>query len=190
MSAPSRRPVAITPGFLLGIALLLFFDDGSGLPVWLLLAGVCHEGGHLLAAWLLGLEVRALRLSFFGAELDLPGRGRCPWYQEVLLLAAGPGVNLLLAALCQGAWGGRLSLFAGVNLLLGCFNLVPVPPLDGGGIVAALCARLFPGAWGLSVSDCVGSLARGALLGLGGYLAFQGNASLLLVALWLVLGSP
>lgn len=189
MSTPSRRPVELTPGFLLGIALLLFFDDGSGLPLWLLLAGACHEGGHLLAARLLGLRVRTLRLSLFGAELDLPGRERCPWYGEVLLLAAGPGVNLLLAAWCALA-GGGLSLFAGVNLLLGCFNLAPTPPLDGGGIVAALSARLLPGAWGLTVSDCIGGVTRGILLGLGAYLALCGNASLLLVALWLVLGSP
>ncbi|MDQ3956804.1 MAG: site-2 protease family protein [Actinomycetota bacterium] len=56
---------------------------------------------------------------------------------------AGPGMNLLLALI--GAFGyvafrnidsgGPITLFfsffTGINVLLACFNLVPLPPLDG-----------------------------------------------------------
>lgn len=178
----------IQPGFLLILALLLVYDSGSSLPVLLGLAGLCHELGHLLAARLLGLEVRQLRLGFFGAELDLPGLTSCPWWGEALLLAAGPGVNLALAALCCALSGEAAHLFGAVNLLLACFNLVPIPPLDGGRLMAVLSARLLPGAWGLTVSDLTAGLARGLLLGLGAALAFRGNFSLLLLALWLILG--
>lgn len=180
----------ITPGFLLAVALLLVCDDGSGLPFLLLLASLLHELGHLLLARLLGLEVRTLRLGFFGAELDLPGRAHCRWLDEVLLLAAGPAVNLVLAVLCCALPGETAPLFGALNLLLGCFNLLPVFPLDGGGLLQVLAARLLPGAFGLTVSDCVGSITRGLLLGLGLFLALQGNPSLLLLSFWLLLGSP
>lgn len=83
-----------------------------------------------------------------------------------------------------------MSLFGAVNLLLGCFNLLPVLPLDGGGLLEAIGVRLLPEGWGLTVSDCVGSVTRGMLLGLGVFFAMKGNLSLLLLALWLLLGSP
>lgn len=188
MTELTLGPLRVTPGFLLGLSLLLAFDDGSGLALLLLGAGLCHEVGHLLAAGLLGLEVSGLRLSLVGAELSLPGRSRCPWYQEALVLAAGPAVNLLLASLCWALPGERMSLFGAVHLLLGCFNLLPVQPLDGGGLVSVLAARLLPGAWGLLLADGVESLVRGLLLGLGAYLAWKGNPSLLGLALWLTLG--
>lgn len=188
MTGPTPGRLLIRPGFLLGAALLLVYDDGSGLPLLLGLAGACHELGHLLAAKLLGLEVRWLELSFFGAEMDLPGLACCPWWGEALLLAAGPGVNLLLAVLCCSGRGEAAQLFGAVNLLLACFNLAPVPPLDGGRLLVSLTARLLPGAWGLTVSDLVAHLTRGLLLGLGAALAWRGNVSLLLLALWLILG--
>ena len=178
----------IQPGFLLILALILVYDSGSGLPILLGLAGLCHELGHLLAAWLLGLEVRQLRLGFFGAELDLPGLTACPWWGEALLLAAGPGVNLALVALCCALPGEAAHLFGAVNLLLACFNLAPIPPLDGGRLLEVLAARLLPGVWGITVSDLIAGLTRGILLGLGAALAWKGNFSLLLLALWLILG--
>ena len=42
----------------------------------------------------------------------------------------GPAANLAAAWLCCRAEGG--ALFAGLNLALGCFNLLPVGRLDGG----------------------------------------------------------
>ena len=70
----------------------------------------------------------------------------------MLVAAAGPAMNFLLA------WLGALSLhalpllspasgdllaqfvayFVGYNLILGLFNLLPIPPLDGGRIVVGL----------------------------------------------------
>lgn len=176
--------VRATPGFLLGVALLLFLDEGQGL-LWVFgLAGVCHELGHLLAAWGLRLRLRYLRLSLFGAELALEGRGRRLWWGEALLAAAGPGVNLALAGLCcrLGAW----PVFAGANLLLAGFNLLPVPPLDGGRVLSALAARFLPGGWGLGLSDLVAGLTRGVVLGLGLVLAAEGNWSLLVLGVWLL----
>jgi Zn-dependent protease len=77
------------------------------------------------------------------------------WRQKYMLIAAaGPASNLILAviaavalqALTFGApfettlgMGERILFFAlRLNLLLALFNMVPVPPLDGGNVLAGL----------------------------------------------------
>ena len=87
-----------------------------------------------------------------------PHRFRHERRGRVLVAAAGPAMNLLLAFItltAAGTWawavtGGRITvaehtaanvaqfLFWGgvINLLLGAFNLIPIPPLDGSAILA------------------------------------------------------
>jgi Zn-dependent protease len=74
-------------------------------------------------------------------------RLRQPRRDFMLVAAAGPASNILLAAagaLVVHATGapsfGRSPLleFIEINILLAMFNLVPVPPLDGGNVLAGL----------------------------------------------------
>ncbi|RKK04249.1 site-2 protease family protein [Pseudoroseomonas wenyumeiae] len=88
-----------------------------------------------------------------------PWRLRNPRYGMVLVAAAGPAMNFflawvaaLLAHVVEGLAGTlphevvefgirfiALSIMA--NLLLGLFNLLPIPPLDGGRIAVGLLPR-------------------------------------------------
>lgn len=151
-----------------------------------LLSAALHEGGHLLACALWGVKVRAVRVTFCGAELLLEELNRSA--QGVTVAAAGPLVNLL-CALCaarccpQQAWA---QLFAGASLMLGLFNLLPVLPLDGGRMVCALMELLHFG-------DCAEAVYRSLTVVLlvfalvpGMVLALEGNSSLLLLILWLL----
>ena len=76
---------------------------------------------------------------------------RHPRRDFMYIAAAGPASNLLQAlALSGAAWlmfpGGLENSFAGLlllqgiflNVLLALFNLVPVPPLDGGNVIGGL----------------------------------------------------
>ena len=105
-----------------------------------LLAALCHELGHYAALRRRGGWVRAVRISALGAEMQV--EGRMSYGGELLAAAAGPAVNLLLAAALGllGRWWEPLYLLAGAQAVLGCFNLLPILPLDGGRMLwLALC---------------------------------------------------
>ena len=115
-------------GFLVLAVMALIVGAGPVLPMTVL-AALCHEGGHLAGLRLAGARVEAVRLTAFGAEIRADTR-YLPYGREILCTLAGPAVNLVLALLFARALGWYLP--AGVNLFLGCFNLLPLPSLDGG----------------------------------------------------------
>jgi Zn-dependent protease len=90
-----------------------------------------HEAGHIFLARILGLQVKKIGLSWCGPyivrEMGSP-------IADAITAAAGPSVNLLLAAMM---WGDHPT-FALVNLVLGLTNLLPFPKCDGGRILRAL----------------------------------------------------
>ena len=83
-------------------------------------------------------------------------RLRNPRRDKVLVALAGPGMNLLLAIVGAAVLAATLSLSADpntlataliagnalnfilINIFLGVFNLLPVPPFDGGHVVEGL----------------------------------------------------
>lgn len=141
----------------------------------LLLAAILHELGHYWVLRRLHAQVTAIRITALGAEMQVAGR--LSYGGELLAAAAGPAVNLILALLL--GYGGRLwsplYLFAGAQLVLGVFNLLPVLPLDGGSLLWNLAAWLTEPYTADRVAGVVGfgvaallTLAAGAALMLGG----------------------
>ncbi len=108
--------------------------------------------GLLLAVQLLTIH----RVAFmFGWAKPVPvdaTRFRRPRQGMALVAAAGPACNFVLAWLAALALNGTdglvgpageivntmLEMFILSNLVLGLFNLLPIPPLDGGRIVVGL----------------------------------------------------
>lgn len=118
----------ISWGFGVMLALALLAGAGNVLPL-VALSALCHELGHLAALGLAGAAVERFRLTAFGAEIQADTR-YLSYPREILCTLAGPAVNLFLALVFARAAGDYV--LAGANLLLGVFNLLPVPSLDGG----------------------------------------------------------
>jgi Zn-dependent protease len=120
--------------------------------VGVFLVVLLHEFGHVLVARRFGRTAREVILSPLGglAVIDLPKR---PWH-ELLVAAAGPAVNLLLAPILFLLWyefgyyrGGDVSLLlwsiAWANVYILVFNLLPIWPLDGGRVLqSAISSRI------------------------------------------------
>lgn len=163
------------------MAWLNYCDAQNLLPAALCAAAV-HELGHLAAVYMVGGQVSRLRLTAAGAELCL--EGTLSYGRELLCALAGPSVNLLLAF---GAARLGAVVFAGLNLVLGLFNLLPLSALDGGKALSCGTALLL----GPEAAQCLlrwtdWALAAALLLCGSAVLWGGGNVTLLVVAVWLL----
>ena len=168
-------------GFLRGLAFLL-----------LLVASVTlHELGHALVARRHGLATEEIVLLPIGGVARL--RGQAGAGAELAIALAGPLVNLAVALalgtalLLAGAGAppaagpggpGGSGLLGGsglagdlalANFALFAFNLLPVPPLDGGRALRAFLALVAPAADAPRLAGRVGQVFA-LLLGLAGVL--------------------
>ena len=157
--------------FLLLIAFLAFSDLVAGKGAAAIVRGtllilavfttvVLHEFGHALTARRFGIRTKDITLLPIGgiARLErMPDKPR----EQLLVSAAGPAVNVLIALLLFGvlqathgpvafegmrhASGSFLTQLMWVNVSLAVFNLLPGYPMDGGRILRALLAmRMAP----------------------------------------------
>lgn len=121
------------------VAVLLFacLYDPTGIALMGLGASMLHELAHFFFLWM--FRCRPNKLSFELAGVTVVKSGyqltRC---KELLVLLAGSGFNLL-AAWCCFSWA---PVGAAVHLLVGVFNLLPFPALDGGKMVSLLLERV------------------------------------------------
>lgn len=129
MSLQSDKSVQVSLGFCLLIAWFAAVNGWRLLAV-ILGAAVAHELGHWAALRLLGAKILGLRVGILGAVLETDCR-RLSYGRELAAVLAGPGTNLLCAWLLS-KFGDGMEIVVGAHLVLGCFNLVPVRPLDGG----------------------------------------------------------
>lgn len=149
-----------------------------------------HECGHLAALALFRVPVLGLRLGAMGAVIHAPGAKRLSYGRELAVTLAGPAVNLLAAPLFAALGGEWWYLFAGAHVVLGSYNLLPIPPLDGARALWLLTAWRFCPDTADAVSAAVGLLCAVTLTALGAYLTLRCGAGLFLVgALGLLFGA-
>lgn len=186
------RKTEISKGALLALA-IIYYLDSSGAVVWVLAGCLLHEAGHWMAIKLLGGKVVSFSLTLGGAELRLSATHPLPPRKMLLAVVAGPLANLIAVAasmwLAQRGAGERLYLFAGVNLGLALFNLLPADWLDGGRVLKSLFAWFGRSAAGERLTRIFSGVVAAILLSFGGLLFWQSegrNFTLLAAGLWMV----
>lgn len=132
----------------------------SGVLLGFFTCVVLHELGHSFTAIHFGVGVRRILLMPIGGMAEFDNIPRQP-SRELLITLAGPAVNFAIAAILwivvgmPAGWplgqydfppnaAGFAQLLAHWNLIMGCFNLAPVFPMDGGRILRALLATRMP----------------------------------------------
>ena len=130
----------------------LMLTDRSLLCLSAFLAAAFHEAGHLLAAKLLRIPIRTMRLDLLGARMDTVGR-LLSYGEEWLLCAAGPLFSLLLSGGLAVFWSvsSFARLLSCASLLLGLLNLLPIRSFDGGRMLSVAISAGF----GETASDYV-----------------------------------
>ena len=185
-------------GALFGVALMLL----------LFFCVTLHELGHSLVARAFGIQVREITLLPLGGVAILTKNPDKPLH-ELLIAAAGPLVNVVIAAVLIAVLGAdvRTSLLdaqglipdarstsfttllywlLAANVSLVVFNLIPAFPLDGGRMLRALLAMPlgFPRATRLATL-----LGQVIAIGIGVYGVVNGQFLLVLTAVFIFAGA-
>jgi Zn-dependent protease/CBS domain-containing protein len=158
---------------------------------------LAHELAHAVVARRHGVQVQSIVLWVLGGVAQLQGDSPHP-RAELEVAAAGPAVSFGLAAsgaVVAGLLGvlglspllvAAVAWLAGINVLLGLFNLLPAFPLDGGRILrAALWHRWRDRARATAVAAKVGRIAGFGLIALGAIEFLAGGGAL--NGIWLAL---
>ncbi len=117
---------------------------------------------------------------FFGWAKPVPYNPynlfRAPKWGEAIVAFAGPAINFVIAIVFALAMRAGFVPFEAfsivfliivVNVMLGIFNLIPVPPLDGSKVLSAL----LPGGLGIAYDRLRSQLEYNPFLGMGIVLA-------------------
>jgi Zn-dependent protease/CBS domain-containing protein len=132
------------PGYTTGVYWFAAIVTGILLVVSILV----HELAHSLVAVRSGVEVDSITLWALGGVSRLKGTAKSP-RDEFEIAVVGPLTSLAIgilsgavALVLDAASSSRLAVsvfawFAGINVILAVFNLIPAAPLDGGRVLSA-----------------------------------------------------
>ena len=202
-------PIRVHATFMLLLLFVAWSHAGQGGPgvaqgvLFILLIFACvvaHELGHSLVGQRFGYRVRDITLLPIGGVASFERMPTDP-RQELLIAAAGPLVNVVLAAALYGILavsggfqpidevgvteGSLLERLLMVNVFLAAFNLLPAFPMDGGRMLRAILARRMDHALATQTAARIGQ-AMALAFGLFGLMY---NPFLLFIALFVYIGA-
>lgn len=113
--------VNLKPSFFVMCTFLVALGQAEQMCV-IIFSVTAHEIAHILTARLWGLKTESVTLTPVGQTAAIKGMESLSLFRRLLVIIAGPMVNLVLFVVFQSP----------VNLGLFVLNLLPVYPLDGG----------------------------------------------------------
>ncbi len=166
---PWNVPIQLNQSLIFLVLLIVGFSfDPESLPyalgfVAILLTSILlHELGHAWGCLIQGIPVN--RVVLYGGGGFCEHRRSTSSYEDELIVAMGPIVNLTLWALCsllepfvtspELSW--VLVVTAQLNLFLAVFNMLPLMPLDGGRLFHAVLSRMVKPVTATRIAGLVG----------------------------------
>jgi Zn-dependent protease len=139
--------LAVTGGSMLLSVLAYSLIFGWPYAVGFVLLIFCHEMGHYVAARQRGLDVGPVTfLPFVGAWIELKSQP-LNVETEAYIAVAGPVTGTLAALACYEyglLTGEKLWLaLAYAGFFINLFNLIPLPPFDGGRVTAIVSRKVW-----------------------------------------------
>ena len=172
------------------LTICFYYRGGLILLPALLLPIAAHELSHVLALLALGQKITGLGLDVRG--LCISYQGGCNRLDHILAALAGPFGGLVYAF-----FAARLARFPGcawleqsawISFLLSAFNLLPVPPLDGGRVFSGLCTLALGEEHGTRLCERVSGVLLSLLLVSAILLmVWKKSTGLLAASIWLLL---
>ena len=195
--------IHITFLLLIGWLAIGYYSQGgsaaavAGVLVILLLFAcvVLHEFGHAFAAKAFGINTPDITLLPIGGVARLERMPEEP-IQELIIAAAGPAVNVIIAG-CLFLTGGSFvypptagsslnDVLLTINVVLLLFNLLPAFPMDGGRVLRALLATRLSYARATQIAASIG---QGCAFVFGFLGLMGGNYMLIFIALFVYIGA-
>ena len=172
------------------LVILLSFLRGADYLALAAAAAAIHEIGHILAAWALKIPKCASSTSFFGLSLKYDFSS-ASYGAEVAVSSAGALFNIRACAVtfCAAPHPGTHAIFfIFSNLSLALFNLLPVSPLDGSGILRALLLMVASDRTAERIVSIVSSLISAAFFVFCIYVQLKigANLSLMFISIFLI----
>lgn len=137
--------VTIYPVFMLLVAAALYFDPGWIMP-GIVISVVVHELGHIIVLNIIGVPIEAIEFSISGIAIKTDYR-LMSYFQEFVASISGPVASYVLAAALSFAARKTgyeyINIIAGISMIYGIFNLLPIRPLDGGSALNACLNIIF-----------------------------------------------
>lgn len=159
----SNVEIEVTFGFICLLS-LGYIIMGFAMTVGMIVSAAVHELAHAVASELVGSKIKKIRFSAVGAEM-IAETSLLSYGKELFCIVSGPMSNFvygtMLSLLSESEIG---EIFAGINLLMALFNLVPANGFDGGRLVALFFPKAAPAV----------SLVTFCLLGLLSFMALRG----------------
>jgi Zn-dependent protease len=199
LGSVGKTSIDIDYSFLIlaGFFVFTFYDQRQGIQyalLWipvLFLGVLLHELAHAGTIALFGYGSSQVMLAGLGG-VTLNKRVAKPWH-DMVISAAGPassfvmafGASFLSHQVHDAMLVAFLPLFALANFFWGIFNLIPVPPLDGGGIVRNFFRIFLRERTAFVVAIWVGFLVGLLVIAVGIYIKYWMMSFLIAWYLWM-----
>ncbi len=180
--------------FLALILLVLTIGKSRTVGIILLFA-VLHELVHLIFIYCFSVAPERVEFTLFGANISRNLTASVNNNSEIFINASAPVFNIIAGVLfCllsnhNTGYQSVLTEIAYVNLMLGCFNLIPFYTFDGGKVLKYLLIKSFNEKITDSILTCVSLIVTiiFSFISIYIFLNYTHNFSLLLMCVYMFL---